>query len=132
MVYLVDAAFLLYCWRNAAQPERLLPLRPFLESEIRLAWLVKAEFLRGAAIANHDETLVHSFLNQHKTLWPDEETLTRYAQIYAQLARANQLIGPYDLWIAAAAQQHNLPLLTRNTSEFRRIPGLQVVEYQVD
>jgi tRNA(fMet)-specific endonuclease VapC len=131
MIYLADANFLIYCWRNASHPDRLQSLRPLLESEIRLIWLVKAEFLRGAAMANHDPVRVRSFLAPHQTIWPDEETLTLYAQIYADLIRSNQMIGPHDLWIASAARQHNLPLLTRNTKEFRRVAGLQVVDYPV-
>lgn len=132
MVYLVDTNFLIHCWRNAAHPERLQSLQTYLDSEIRLIWLVKAEFLRGAVMAKHDEGRVHSFLDRHKTVWPDDETLDLYARTYATLVRANQLIGPHDLWIAAAALQHDLPLLTRNIGEFRRVPGVQVVEYQVD
>ena len=83
-------------------------------------------------MAKHDEGRVHSFLDRHKTVWPDDGMLDLYARTYATLVRSNQLIGPHDLWIAAAALQHDLPLLTRNTSEFRRVPGVQVVEYQVD
>lgn len=129
MIYLADANFLIRCWRDALSPERLRDLAPFLDSEIRLAWVVKAEFLRGAAVAGQDYTQLGAFLNRHKTLWPDDDTLALYAQIYAHLRRLNALIGPHDLWIAAAARQHDLPLLTRNSAEFQRVPGLDIVSY---
>lgn len=131
MIYLADTNFLIICWRNAKQPERLLSLRPYLESEIRLAWIVKAEFLRGALLANHDLAEVNQFLDRHKTVWPDEPTLNIYAQIYARLLRANQMIGPHDLWIAATALRHKLPILTRNISEFQRVPELQLATYSL-
>ena len=129
MAYLVDTNFLIRCWRNARHPERLGSLASFLDSELNLVWVVKAEFLRGASVANHDQEQVNEFLNRHKTVWPDDTTLLVYAQIYALLRRANTLIGPHDLWIAAAALQRGMPLLTNNASEFRRVPGLIVVDY---
>ena len=129
VAYLADTNFLIRLWRDAHSPERLRDLAPFLDSEIRLVWVVKAEFLRGAALAGHDHTLIGEFLKWYKTLWPDEETLGLYAQIYADLRGKNQLIGPHDLWIAASTRQHGLPLLTRNATEFGRIPGLEIVRY---
>ncbi len=129
MAYLADTNFLIRLWRDAHSPERLRNLTPFLDSEIRLVWVVKAEFLRGAVLAGHDQTLIGEFLKRYKTLWPDEETLGLYARIYANLRGQNQLIGPHDLWIAASARQHGLPLLTRNVAEFERIPGLEVIRY---
>ncbi|MBX7232773.1 MAG: type II toxin-antitoxin system VapC family toxin [Caldilineales bacterium] len=129
MIYLADTNFLIRCWRDALSPERLRDLAPFLDSEIRLVWVVKAEFLRGAAVASHDYAQVNAFLSRHKTIWPDEDTLALYAHLYAQLRRLNTLIGPHDLWIAASARQHDLPLLTRNTAEFQRVPGLRTVSY---
>jgi predicted nucleic acid-binding protein len=129
MVYLADTNFLIRCWRDASKPERLRHLAQYFESEIRLVWVVRAEFLRGAVMAGHDADRVNEFLNRHKTLWPDEDTLTLYAQTYVTLSRANQMIGAHDLWIAVTALQHQLPLLTQNVNEFRRVPSLQVVDY---
>lgn len=129
MIYLADTNFLIRCWRDARFPERLQDLAPFLDSEIRLVWVVKAEFLRGAAMAGQDQERVSEFLNRHKTVWPDDTTLALYAQLYASLRRMGAAIGPHDLWIAAAAQQYQLPVLTRNVAEFQRVPGLEVVGY---
>jgi tRNA(fMet)-specific endonuclease VapC len=49
----------------------------------------------------------------------------------AGLLRSSQeskgnLIGPYDLLIAGIAIAHNLTVITRNTREFSRVPGLRV------
>ena len=35
-------------------------------------------------------------------------------------------ICPNDLWIAALAQARDVPLITHNLAEFRRVPGLSV------
>jgi tRNA(fMet)-specific endonuclease VapC len=40
------------------------------------------------------------------------------------LAAAGQAIGPLDTLIAGHALEHGLILVTGNTSEFSRVPGL--------
>lgn len=45
-------------------------------------------------------------------------------EIRAALARAGQPIGPYDAQIAAIARASGLCVVTRNVSEFVRVPGL--------
>jgi tRNA(fMet)-specific endonuclease VapC len=47
-----------------------------------------------------------------------------YAQLRAQLETAGTPIGPNDTWIAAEALHHKLVLVTNNTREFERVPGL--------
>jgi tRNA(fMet)-specific endonuclease VapC len=49
-----------------------------------------------------------------------------YAQIRQHLERKGQIIGANDLWIAAHALAANLTLVTNNTREFARIPGLKL------
>jgi tRNA(fMet)-specific endonuclease VapC len=45
-------------------------------------------------------------------------------QLRAKLQASGTPIGAYDLQIAAIALAHNLTLVTHNTREFERIPGL--------
>lgn len=49
-----------------------------------------------------------------------------YAEIRAYLERTGQVIGPNDLLIAAHALQLGLVVVTDNTGEFARVPGLMV------
>lgn len=51
-------------------------------------------------------------------------------EIRALLARQGTPIGPYDLQIAAIAQAHSLILVTDNTIEFSRVPGLRIENWQ--
>ena len=44
----------------------------------------------------------------------------------SSLEGKGNLIGPYDLLIAGIALAHNLTVITRNTREFARVPGLRV------
>ena len=49
-----------------------------------------------------------------------------YGEIRACLARQGALIGPNDLLIAAHALSLGLTVVTANTGEFSRVPGLKV------
>jgi tRNA(fMet)-specific endonuclease VapC len=40
------------------------------------------------------------------------------------------VIGPHDLQIASIALQHGLTLVTHNTREFSRIPGLKLDDWE--
>jgi len=52
----------------------------------------------------------------------------RAAEVNAALAGQGKRIGDRDALIAATALVHHLDLLTLNTEEFRRVPGLRVLE----
>ncbi len=49
-----------------------------------------------------------------------------FGQIRAYLYREGKPIGPYDMMIAAHARASGLILVTNNTREFKRVPGLQL------
>ena len=49
-----------------------------------------------------------------------------FGQIRAHLQRAGTPIGNYDLLIAAHAVHEGFTLVTNNTKEFNRVPGLKV------
>ena len=50
-------------------------------------------------------------------------------RVRAELARAGMPIGPYDALIAAQALTRGLTLVTHNTREFTRVPGLRVEDW---
>lgn len=51
-----------------------------------------------------------------------------HAQIWAALESRGELIGAHDLWIAATAISQGMSVATANAGEFKRVPGLAVVE----
>jgi tRNA(fMet)-specific endonuclease VapC len=51
-----------------------------------------------------------------------------HAQIWADLERRGSIIGAHDLQIAAACLVFAHDLATLNTSEFRRVPGLRLID----
>ncbi len=59
----------------------------------------------------------------------DEAIAHQYTCCTGRLRKQNQLIGANDLWIAAAALAHDLPLVTNNSGHFSRIAGLSIISY---
>jgi predicted nucleic acid-binding protein len=56
-----------------------------------------------------------------------QEVARVHAEMWAQLETKGSMIGAHDLWIAATAVAHGMPLATRNQREFARVPGLSVL-----
>lgn len=62
---------------------------------------------------------------------PFDQLAAREAgRIRGVLEAGGQMIGPYDILIAAQALRSGLVLVTANTGEFRRVPGLTVENWQ--
>jgi predicted nucleic acid-binding protein len=57
----------------------------------------------------------------------DIELCKAYAQLRAALQTKGIAIAANDLWIAACAIRHSLPLITHNYKHFAPIPGLRVI-----
>ncbi len=53
-----------------------------------------------------------------------------YGPIRANLERAGKLIGGNDLLIASIALANGLTLVSHNVSEFSRVPGLVVEDWE--
>ncbi len=56
----------------------------------------------------------------------DTPAATHFGQLRAELARIGKPIGPYDQMIAGHARSRGLILVTNNTNEFERVPGLRI------
>lgn len=53
-------------------------------------------------------------------------------QIRANLEKQGNIIGPYDIQIAAQALSRNLALVTHNVDEFKRVKELKIEDWLVD
>ena len=129
--YVIDTTFLIRLWRDRQRSAEYGFVTRHADDSVCMPWVVKGEFLRGALLAEHEEDDVRRFLDRYPTVWVTEETLVHYARIYKALVKSRRTVGANDLWIAASALEHDLPLLTRNATEFRRVDGLKVVDYTI-
>lgn len=97
-------------------------------SEVWLPLVVLGEIKAGFQGGSHyrrNELLLAQFMAKPTVgvLMPGSETAEHYARLFIQMKRAGTPIPDNDLWIAAAALEHNLTLVTRDR-HFSRIPQL--------
>jgi tRNA(fMet)-specific endonuclease VapC len=62
----------------------------------------------------------------------DKEDAREAGEIRALLASRGTPIGPYDGLIAGQAVARNMTLITHNTDEFGRVPGLQIEDWEAE
>ncbi|MBL8414495.1 MAG: type II toxin-antitoxin system VapC family toxin [Propionivibrio sp.] len=68
---------------------------------------------------------------QFEVLDFDKEDSRQAGEIRAALAVKGTPIGPYDMLIAGQVIARKLILVTHNTDEFGRVPGLQIEDWTV-
>jgi tRNA(fMet)-specific endonuclease VapC len=98
-----------------------------------LCSVVVAGLLYGAhRSARKQQTLsqVQVFCRPFQSLPFDDRATDEYGRIRAHLAGLGMLIGPNDLLIASIALANGLILVTHNTAEFSRVPGLKLEDWQ--
>lgn len=101
--------------------------------QIRVCSVVKAELFFGAALSNDPiKTLANQrlFLSRFASLPFDDSASESYAKVRADLTRRGRLIGPNDLMIAAICLANDVTLVTHNGSEFDRVAGLKIEDWE--
>jgi tRNA(fMet)-specific endonuclease VapC len=120
----------------AAINRRLPSVRPRLEAAIvagepvGISAIVLFELRYGiikSARPQENRAILEAFLALDVTPWPFEsEDAEEAGEIRAELERRGTPIGPYDVLIAAQARRRGAVLITANTLEFARVPGLTI------
>ncbi|MHB1735034.1 MAG: tRNA(fMet)-specific endonuclease VapC [Acidithiobacillus sp.] len=77
----------------------------------------------------HNLTDIEGFAARLEVLEYGSEAAKHTGQMRAELARIGQPIGPYDQMIAGHARSSGLIVVTNNLREFKRVPGLRVVDW---
>ena len=113
---------------NAKPPTVLQRFRDYRMGEVGVCTVVAAELAFGVAKSG-------SARNRHAlelflaplTLMPfDEAAVWAYGTLRSELERQGKQIGALDTMIAAHALSQQATLVTNNTSEFARVPGLRL------
>jgi tRNA(fMet)-specific endonuclease VapC len=105
-------------------------------SDIVLCSVVLGELLygaeRSAAMYRPANQALVAALRQHYVSLPfDDPAAEEYGRLRAHLANQGTPIGPNDTMIAAIALANKLTLVTHNTAEFSRVPGLTLEDWQI-
>jgi tRNA(fMet)-specific endonuclease VapC len=99
--------------------------------DIAISAIVAHELFYGAfksERAAHNVALVDSL--QFVVLDFDKEDARQAGEVRALLASRGTPIDPYDVLIAGQARARKLTLVTHDTDEFRRVPGLRFDDWQ--
>jgi len=67
---------------------------------------------------------------QFATVEFDREDARQAGEVRAFLASQGTPIGPFDVLIAGQAVARRMILVTHNTAEFARVPGLRIEDWQ--
>lgn len=129
MKYLLDANAVVAALNgHAAINARIRVEHP---ADIGLPAIVAHELYYGAFKSERRERnvdLVDAL--QFEVLTFDREDARQAGEIRAELAKQGRPIGPYDVLIAGQAKARGLTLVTHNVTEFNRVTGLAVEDWE--
>jgi tRNA(fMet)-specific endonuclease VapC len=126
--YLLDTDICSYIIKRS-HPQVIARLRKLAIGDVCLSVISKAELLVGVETSprhQQDEAAVTQFLRHVEVLEFGDDAAKDYAQIRTALKLRGAMIGANDLLLAAHARSLGLTLVTNNTREFGRVPGLTI------
>ena len=121
---LVDTSILIDHMRRGNK-ERTAFYRAAQRFDCLVSAITEFEFRVGGTAANRD--FVATLLELTPILPFDSACVRAATDIYRDLRVSNRLIALPDLFIAATAIAHDLPLLTLNLAHFERVGSLKVL-----
>jgi tRNA(fMet)-specific endonuclease VapC len=78
----------------------------------------------------HNLALIARLRGDYASLPFNDQAADQYGRLRAHLASQGTPIGPNDMLVAAIALANGLTLVTHNTREFSRVPGLTLEDWQ--
>lgn len=125
-MYLLDTNICIYAINGQypALKDYLLEIHP---DEIVISAITVGELEYGAAKSlwgDRTRRIMHAFLANYRILPFSEQDAVLFGQLRALLSSSGKPIGAYDVMIAAQGLAGKYHVVTHNTGEFARIPGL--------
>jgi len=81
-------------------------------------------------LSGHEQHLLAAILAPFEVVPLDDRVVGIYAKIRVGLESTGTAIGALDTFIAAQALSLRATLVTSNTKEFARVPGLQIEDWR--
>jgi tRNA(fMet)-specific endonuclease VapC len=103
--------------------------------DVCISVITQSELMFGIEMSprrQQDKAALDAYLRHMDVLDYPAEAALHYAQIRGALKRSGKMIGANDLFIAAHARALALTLVTNNTSEFERVPGLAIENWATE
>ncbi len=132
-MYLLDTNICIYAMKNTypSLSQKLFRIPP---SEVFVSSITVGELEYDSSKSRWGErsrTVMNLFLSAYTILPFDRDDAMVFGRIRAELAKAGLLIGPYDIQIAAQGISRGLTVVTHNTGEFSRVPGIDLEDWAV-
>jgi tRNA(fMet)-specific endonuclease VapC len=130
-MYLLDTNICIYLMKNTypVLTERILSCKP---SDLLISSVTVFELEYGAEKSNWGEKTrqrLAMFLSPFTIIPFTTNDAVTAGRIRGYLAKHGTQIGPYDIQIAAQGLTRKLTVITHNTDEFRRVPGLKLEDW---
>jgi len=126
--YMLDTDIASYIM-NGQSPVLLQKLQTVTTGEVCISAITKSEITYGVEISPRQQknrSALEFLLRHIEVLDYPAGAAADYGNIRAALKLRGTLIGPNDTLIAAHARYLGLTLVTNNTREFGRVPGLRI------
>ena len=129
MKFLLDTDSVSYALRGEGRVAE--EIRGHLPSELRLSAITLAELRFGAERrgSRRLHRLIDAFVGDVAVVPFDEAAADRFGKVATVLVSKGTPIGALDAMIAAHALQLGLTLVTHNLKHFRRVRGLELVDW---
>ena len=129
MLYMLDTNICAYILRERPRSvKEKLKLVSEAGAQLGLSSIVVSGLFYGAFRKGSPRLLkvIEDFVEAFEIFNFDSRAAREYGKLRAELEKRGEIIGPYDLQIAAHALALNAVLVTNNEKEFRRIAHLKV------
>ena len=135
MSHLLDTNSFIDHLRNGASSRVSARIATAPTGSVHLCSIVLGELLYGALHGASSQLAsnlakIGKLRRQHPSLPFDDTAAELYAENRQHLAALGTPIGSNDVMIASIALANHLILVTHNTREFSRVPGLQLEDWQ--
>jgi tRNA(fMet)-specific endonuclease VapC len=129
--YLLDTNIVIYVIKQ--RPQEVLATFNEYAGRMAISAVTLAELYHGAEkssrVAQNVE-VIEEFASLLEVLPYTAKAAQHYGSIRSDLEKAGQTIGVNDLHIAAHGRSEGLVVVTNNTSEFARVPGLMLENWK--
>jgi tRNA(fMet)-specific endonuclease VapC len=126
-MYLLDSNILIYWLKDLGQVSNR--IRACAPHQIKVPAPALFELEYGTAKSKRptaQRDFIDKVILRLEVMPLDYECAKTAGQLRGALEVQGNVIGPYDLLIAGIALSNKLTVITRNTREFSRVPGLKV------
>jgi len=128
--FMLDTNICIFTIKN--RPEHVRTAFKRSHGQMCISSVTLMELIYGAEKSLHVQRnleVVESFAARLEVLDYDNGAAAHTGQLRAELARLGTPIGSYDHMIAGHARSRGLILVSNNTKEFMRVPGLRIEDW---